>query len=315
MSRLHEALKRAEADRLARDGGDGASILSADDAGLLPDLAAPLPSEAAAALPGPAVSAVIPIQSAGGNGFLDCPQKQWRPDLKHMLFFEKAHRERRGTEQFRTLRSRLYQIRDKRPLKSILVSSALPGEGKSFIAANLAQVLARQHGRRVLLLDADLRRSSLHSALGTTSAPGLTDYLAGEVDALAAIQRGPMESLYFMPSGRSASNPAELISSARMKTLSEQMAEMFDWIVVDSPPAVLVSDASMAARYCDGVLLVVQAASTPYDVASKLRHEFRQSPLLGVVLNQVEATATYGGYYYEYGRRDEKHPAEQKSKA
>src|SRR5581483_8453087 len=68
-------------------------------------------------------------------------------------------------------------------------------------ATNLAQVLARQHGRRVLLLDADLRRSSLHSVLGTSSAPGLTDYLAGEVDALAAIQRGPMESLYFMPSG------------------------------------------------------------------------------------------------------------------
>ena len=96
----------------------------------------------------------------------------------------------RGTEEFRTLRSRLYHMREKMPLKKLLVTSALPKEGKSFTAANLAQVMVRQHGRSVLLIDADLRGPRLHLMLGTTSGPGLSDYLQGKNDEFSIMQRG-----------------------------------------------------------------------------------------------------------------------------
>src|ERR1700678_2432391 len=101
-----------------------------------------------------------------------------------MLFCNESDSER-DTEEFRTLRSRLYHTREKMPLKKILVASALPKEGKSFTAANLAQVMVRQHGRRVLLIDADLRNPRLHLMLGTTEAPGLSDYLQAESDELS----------------------------------------------------------------------------------------------------------------------------------
>ena len=125
----------------------------------------------------------------------------WNPDPTTMLFFQEDET-RLGTEEFRTLRSRLYQIREKMPLKRLLVTSALPKEGKSFVAANLAQVLVRQHGRRALIVDADLRNPGLHRHLGTSGTPGLSEYLMGECDEFAAMQRGTMENLFFMPAGR-----------------------------------------------------------------------------------------------------------------
>ena len=111
-----------------------------------------------------------------------------------MLFFNPEEQEY-GNEEFRTLRSRLYQIREKQSLKKVLVTSALPKEGKSFVAANLAQVMVRQEGRRALLIDSDLRGSRLHEALGTSSSPGLSDYLLGEKDEFAVMQRGSIVEL------------------------------------------------------------------------------------------------------------------------
>jgi capsular exopolysaccharide synthesis family protein len=165
-----------------------------------------------------------------------CTQAEWKPDAKTMLFFNQEENAL-GSEQFRTLRSRLYQMREKTSLKRILVTSALPQEGKSFVSANLAQVLVRQHGRRVLLIDGDLRVARLHSALGTTSSPGLADYLLGESDEFSIMQRGSMDNLFFIPCGRTMAHPAELIANGRMKTLMQRVETLFDWIIVDSPPA------------------------------------------------------------------------------
>jgi len=118
----------------------------------------------------------------------------------------------------------------------VLVTSALPKEGKSFTAANLAQVLVRQHGRRVLLIDADLRGPRLHLMLGTTSSPGLSDYLKGEKDEFSIMQRGPLESLFFIPSGHEIENPAELVANGRLRFLLQRVEPLFDWIIIDSPP-------------------------------------------------------------------------------
>jgi capsular exopolysaccharide synthesis family protein len=206
----------------------------------------------------------------------------------------------RGSEEFRTLRSRLYQIREKMTLKKILVTSALPKEGKSFTAANLAQVMVRQHGRRVLLIDADLRGPRLHLMFGTTSAPGLSDYLQGASDEFSIMQRGALENLLLIPSGREVSNPAELVANGRLKFLLQRVEPLFDWIIIDSPPAVPVSDASLLANSCDGVLMVVRSNATPVEMARKARQEFPDKVLVGVVLNGTsEETGAYSRYYYD----------------
>jgi len=231
-----------------------------------------------------------------------CPQLQWKPEEKTMLFFN-GDDNARGTEEFRTLRSRLYHAREKMPLKKILVTSALPKEGKSFTSANLAQVLVKQHGRRILLIDADLRGPRLHAMLGTTASPGLSDYLQGANDEFSIMQHGPMENLFFIPSGQQISDPSELVANGRLKFLLQRVEALFDWIIIDSPPAVPVSDASVLAKSCDGVLMVVRSNATPVDMARRARLEFPDQALLGVVLNGMDSDATYSRYYYEsYGK-------------
>jgi protein-tyrosine kinase len=315
MSRIHEALQKAEQERKSAQPGE----LSPSELAI-PVLAGDLPAASIAAgsepqLPPPAVckteSGREPLlfssmPSATDSGIAGNGSAEWKPDLESMLFLDSSKHYEVGMEEFRTLRSRLFQIREKRPLKSVLVSSALPGEGKSFVAANLAQAIARQHGRRVLLIDTDLRRASLHETLGTRAAPGITDYLLGTADEHAVLQRGPMEGLFFIARGTEVANPAELIANGRCKALLQQLAPHFDWIVLDSPPAVPVSDASLLAQHCDGVLLVVRSASTPIEMAQRAAREFSDKAILGVVLNQATSASGYNSYYYKghrgYGR-------------
>ena len=182
MSRIHEALKKAEEERAASRGGP-AQPSYATPASEPVTMEDESPVAVAAGTPEPGVPLTSAMPSFASPFSLDamlarCPQLQWKPDEKTMLFFN-GDDNARGTEEFRTLRSRLYHTREKMALKKILVTSALPKEGKSFTSANLAQVLVRQHGRRVLLIDADLRGPRLHTMLGTTASPGLSDYLQG----------------------------------------------------------------------------------------------------------------------------------------
>jgi protein-tyrosine kinase len=301
MSRIHEALKRAEEQRAASQGGHVPSAQNAEVTVTEPSMAAPhvesAPTGVASSMPSFAAQFTVDTLLAR------CPQHNWAPDMKTMLFFN-AEEQTYGTEEFRTLRSRLYQMREKIALKKVLITSALPKEGKSFVAANLAQVMVRQHGRRALLIDADLRGARLHHALGTSATPGLSEYLLGENDEFGVMQRGAMENLFFIPSGRSVSSPAELVANGRLKILLNRVEPLFDWIIIDSPPAVPVSDAGLLANYCDGVVMVVRSNATPSDIARKARQEFKDKHLIGVVLNGIEAgSAPYNQYYYgAYGR-------------
>jgi protein-tyrosine kinase len=298
MSRIHEALKKAEQERAATQGGS------------FP------PSFVATPVDDPSVHAHVPASTvfdatperAGAASFgspfnvdtllARSAQLEWNPDLATMLFLN-GDDGARGTEEFRTLRSRLYHLREKMPLKKILVTSALPKEGKSFTASNLAQVVVRQHGRRALLIDADLRAPRLHLMLGTKSDPGLSDYLLGKTDEFSIMQRGTLENLFFIPSGTAAANPAELIGNGRLNLLLQRVEPLFDWIIIDSPPAVPVSDASVLAKSCDGVLMV-GSNSTPVDLARRARQEFPDEALIGVVLNGTsEDSMPYARYYYD----------------
>jgi protein-tyrosine kinase len=295
VSRIHEALKRAEQDRAAAQGVQVESGQT-ENASSTP----PVNDEVSAISAVPTLSNRFSYETLIAR----CTPAHWSPDMKTMLFYNSEQGP--GTEEFRTLRSRLYQMREKQPLKKVLVTSSLPKEGKSFVAANLAQAMVRQQGRRVLLIDADLRAARLHLALGTALSPGLAEYLRGEADEFGIMQRGAMENLFFIPAGRSTSNPAELVANGRLPVLLSRVESLFDWIVIDSPPAVPVSDAGVMANHCDGVLMVVRSNTTPSDMARKARAEFDDKLLLGVVLNGIKRSSEYSHYYSGYDRRDEK---------
>jgi protein-tyrosine kinase len=299
MSRIHEALKKAEHERAVLEGTQAPSSVSAE---MPPTRIEETPTGAPNGTERFAMSAFANPFSL--DALEHTAQMAWRPDEKTMLFFN-GNESARGTEEFRTLRSRLYHARENMPLKKILVTSALPKEGKSFTSANVAQVLVRQHGRRVLLIDADLRAPRLHLMLGTTSAPGLSDYLRGSGDEFSIMQRGPMENLFFIPSGDQISDAAELVANGKLKVLLQRVEHLFDWIVIDSPPAVPVSDASVLAKACDGIVMVVRSNATPTDMARRAREEFPDQVLLGVVLNGTDRGNTpYSRYYYEAYVRD-----------
>jgi capsular exopolysaccharide synthesis family protein len=238
--------------------------------------------------PVPAVPVVTSTDSMTRDTVLaSCPRRAWRPDATLLSFDEEktAH----GTEVFRALRARLFQLQKNSPLKSLLITSAVGKEGRSFVAANLAQAMALQPECRVLLIDADLRTPTLHSILGTSSSPGFAEYLLQEVEEFGIMQRGAAENLFFIPSGRAVNRPTELIANNRLKSLIDQVEPLFDWIIVDSPAATPVSDAGLLANYFDGVLMVVRSNSTPFDAVRKARERFREESLVGVVLNEMPA--------------------------
>jgi protein-tyrosine kinase len=294
MSRIHDALKRAEQERATSTGTHVEPTVDQPESPRenMPSLQPSLQPVGTAGMPG--MGASMNYESLLAR----CPQSQWTPDPRTMLFFQEDD-SRVGAEEFRTLRSRLYQIREKMPLKRLLVTSALPKEGKSFVAANLAQVLVRQHGRRALVIDADLRNPGMHRHFGASQAPGLAEYLLGECDEFAPLQRGSMENLFFLPAGRTVASAPELLANGRLKLFLQRVEPLFDWIILDSSPVIPVSDATLVAGACDGILMVVRAAVTPADLARRAREEFPDKLLLGVVLNGSEKVQRSKYYYGE----------------
>lgn len=296
MSRIHDALKKAELER-------GENFEPAPAAAVSPGLAADaeLSPDSLASQTAVASAPYEPLTLE--TLYERCPVSPWRPDPKTVLF-STAKEHAPGTEEFRTLRSRLYQIREKQQLQTVLVASALPAEGKTFVSLNLAQAIAQQRSRSVVVIDADLRLSRMHEVLGASQSPGLSDYLNGEADIFSILQRGPLDNLFLIAGGKPQSNPVELLSSGRLRGLMNRLTPIFDWIIIDSPPSIPLSDASLLSEVADGVLIVVLSGSTPYDMAQKLRQNLPAKSLLGVVLNRVPEGLTYSSYYYGYGKAE-----------
>jgi tyrosine-protein kinase Etk/Wzc len=130
--------------------------------------------------------------------------------------------------------------------------------------------------------------------------PGLNDYLAGNADEREILQRSSFENLFFIPGGSIVENPAELIGNGKLKNLLSTFAPHFDWILLDSPPVVPISDGSVIGRHADGVLMVVKTETTPLSLLERAKQELKGLPLLGVVLNRGEKNAKYSSYYYSY---------------
>jgi capsular exopolysaccharide synthesis family protein len=295
MSRIHEALKKAAQERSSQLAASGEpSFMGVAEARRMSV------SLREFAKPAPGTPGLL-----GAPGFLryeDLIKRsnpaRWRIDARTSVF-EGADEASIGAERFRTLRSRLYQIAGNRPLRRMVVTSSVPAEGKTFVAANLAQSIVRQPDRKVLLIDADLRASRLHQVLGAPREPGLTDYLKGEADEFQVLQKGTDAHLCLIPAGSEVSNPSELLLNERMKRLLELVTPIFDWVIIDTPPALPVHDASMMADLCDGVLFVVRAGSTDNQMRPR-RLRLSGEKFICVVLNRAAGDAGYGGYYYSY---------------
>ena len=231
-----------------------------------------------------------------------CAQHSWKLDQNYAVSFNKESFDR-SAEQFRSLRARLNRIRDKKYFRSLLITSSVAGEGKTFVSLNLARAIARQHERHALLIDADLRAPKLHVGLGAPSSPGLSEYLRGQTDEFSIIQMSATENLSFIPAGRPVFNPAELLASARTKSLLERLSPVFDWVIVDAPPVLLLSDAGLLAGICDRTILVVGAGSTSCELAQTACQDLKDSNLLGVVLNGAEESSMGNTYGYYAGSR------------
>lgn len=301
MSRIYEALQKAEADRKSeRESPRPEQTLEPDATFHNVAIETP-PDWAAEPFPPPSVVSVDnePFDPERVGRYVWSPIPQRLPSLMERGL---------AVEQFRSLRSRLFELRDIRPLKSILVTSGLPQEGKSFVAANLAISLARHKSSKVLLVDGDMRRYTLHEVLGTTSDPGLADYLAGRVDLIEIMQRpviaghekepsGALPNLTFIPGGNGGDKAADLSGNPRFGELIRTASRYFDWIVVDSSPVIPVSDAVNLARSCDGVLLVARNGVTKFSTAQRAQGEMKASNILGFVLNAADNSPSAKSYY------------------
>jgi len=300
MSRIHEALKKAEQER-ASGGATDVVAPPKTEITHVPEWMETVP---VAVTPPAAERAPGNGQAAEYLRFDDlrehCVRSEWHPD-PNVNVFSNPTLSSHGAEQFRTLRSRLYQLRSSQPLRTLLVTSSVPGEGKTFTVANLAQAIVRQPDRRALIIDADLRCARVHMVLGAPPAPGLTDYLRGEADEMAVIQHGQEGNLCFIAGGNEVTNPSELLSNGRLKALLERVTPVFDWVILDSPPCLPVADATILANLCDAVLFVVRAGSTPSSTVQRACQEMQGRNVAGVVLNAVQESHMYGSYYYYQG--------------
>jgi protein-tyrosine kinase len=288
MSRIFEALQRADLE---------------SKSGQVPEVES---------FPEPAIVSGAEVLSPASSGLVldKIARYSWEPSVESTPSLAE-----RGpaVEQFRKLRSRVRQARSEAPLNTLLISSGLPSEGKSFVALNLALSLARNAINKVVLIDGDLRRPTLHSLLGAPNVHGLSEYLAGTAElseilqrhgnsnAVGAARTSSLSNLTFIPAGKCSDNSSELVANGRIGDLIHTLSLHFDWILIDSSPVLTVTDAVDLARAADGVLLVAREACTPYEVAQRAQAAFSKSRVIGFVLNaakHIPHKEYYSSYYY-----------------
>jgi capsular exopolysaccharide synthesis family protein len=204
-----------------------------------------------------------------------------------------------AAEQYRSLRTRIRSAEHGRSMRTIIVTSPNKGDGKSLTAANLALTMAQEFQQRVLLVDGDLRRPTLHALFGIDDTPGLSGVLVGSAtidDALVAL---PQQELTILPSGPLPSHPAELLGSTAMRRALDALRTRFDRVLIDMPPVAPLADVSIALGMVDGLLMIVRAGVTPKPAIERALSGLDMSKVLGLVLN--DAGDGRGAYGYGYG--------------
>jgi protein-tyrosine kinase len=283
MSRIEEALRRAAKapalpDAAAPPDVGALSFFHADERDLRP---APAPRPEVPAAPGRA----IPRAWVGKIVLSD--------EIKDAT-----------VEQYRRLAAALHQAQSSTGCKVVLLTSAVAGEGKTLTAANLALTLSESYERRVLLIDADFRRPSLHDLFQVPNVSGLNECLTADADRkLTIVDLSPRLSL--VPAGRPNQDPMGGLTSGRMQRIVAEAAARFDWVLLDTPPVGLITDANLLATMTDVAVLVVQANRTPCALIQRSIESVGRERIIGVVLNQMDERASvlggkYGQYYSSY---------------
>lgn len=226
-------------------------------------------------------------------------RNQSRPASKVRHLITKLNPKSPISEQYRTVRTNLQFASVDKELHSILVTSSGPGEGKSMTTANLAVVYAQQ-GKKVLLIDADLRKPTVHYTFRLDNLSGLSNVLVGENTLNEAITRSDVDNLDIISSGPIPPNPSELLGSRKMESLLKDAMMAYDMVIFDTPPVLAVTDAQILANIVDGSLLVVRSKQTEMEAATKAKEalEPAKAKLLGTILNDREKKESNYHYYY-----------------
>jgi len=302
MSRIHDALRRAE--KFPEQGE--------------PPQAAPEPHSLI--VPDPAVVQAppveLPLTQNHGLSRVESktPEIEWRTLLSRCRsvpfralpdahLFDARRPQEAPSEEFRVLRTRLNHMQSSEDLRSIVVTSASPAEGKTFVALNLA-LAQSQLEAPILIIDLDLRRPTVHELLRIDRTPGFSDFLVGEKPLDECIRHIEGTNLYVLPAGTLARNPLELLNMRQVKILLDNLRKVFGWIIMDTPPLLFSADANLMATLTDGTVLVVRIGSTTYDNIVRAMQSLCENNVLGIVANGARAGELYSKYTYYYSRRD-----------
>lgn len=212
-------------------------------------------------------------------------------------------------EQYRKLKTLILQMTRDEFRNTVLVTSAVSGEGKSLTCANLAVMLAREYAQTVLLIDADLRRPSLQTYLGMRPLLGLSDCLEDRIDVGRAIMKAGLPKLSFLAAGRKVANPSELLSSYRMKEFIEEVKNRYRdrYIIIDTPPALLYAETQAMSALVDGVVAVVREGAATLKDVRDMMDILKGTPTLAVVFNDVSSASLEGSYYSSYEKYYKRH--------
>jgi protein-tyrosine kinase len=307
MSRVDEAKRRA-AGAVQEDSQALAPLATidgaADDAMGLAGEAYPVESTPARLPARPEVppkgagSAQAPSNRPGGSDTLLFERMDSRLTEKVVIDENMSHQSR---EQYRRLAAVLHDAQSTTRLQVVMVASAVAGEGKTLTAANLALTFSESYQKRVLLIDGDLRRPTLHSVFRLETTSGLADGLASTSDTKVMV-RQVSTRLAVLPAGRPSSDPMAGLTSDRMKQLLDEARQSFDWVILDTPPVMLLPDAHLMTSMVDGAVLVVRAGSTPFELVRRAVEALGRSRIVGTVLNRAEPSSQQDHYqYYGYG--------------
>jgi capsular exopolysaccharide synthesis family protein len=280
MAKVYDALRRAEEERKRRSGAPSSSP------------ATPLEVEPARpqARPRPGVPSLWRRLLASATGSSE-PAGDFNKRRISLLQPDSY-----VAEQFRSLRGRIDAIAAQRPIRTLAITSPLSGEGKTTAAINLAIVTSMSLGRRVLLVDCDLRKPKVHQALGLRPEAGLSEVLSDAVSLDAAILKVEGMNLEVLAVRGKPANPSELLSGPRMQELVEEVARRYDRVILDTPAALGVPDAKAVAELCDGLILVVRADVTPHEEIESALEILDRRRLLGLVLNGAQVDQGRYGY-------------------
>lgn len=218
------------------------------------------------------------------------------------------------SEAYRTLRTNIQFSSFDKKIQTIMLTSSGPGEGKSTTASNLAVVMA-ESGTNTIIIDCDQRKPRLHKVFLTSNQTGLSDVLAGKEKFEDAVKDVGVPNLTLLTSGTRPPNPAELMASRKMGKFIEELKERFEYIIIDTPPVIAVTDAQLLSRYADGCLLVLASSQVDREAAMKAKQllEKVNANILGTVLNKLEVKEKgYYGYYYYYDDGGSKHKKHRK---